>query len=234
VDDNGEQVASDSMMLRGVATKTKLSNLTDAEYVQWTGQPEEKVIPVYRYTQPEASVKVKGKYWISSAYPEVIERLEQHGISVSRLTRDTLIQLTFCKISAYELNSLPTEGRTKVKSAKFDEVVKDVVLPKGSVCIIPQGQQAVLAALLLDPRSTESFFYWGFFNEVLTRTEYIEGYVLEPYMEKLLVSNDELNSKWMAYLQANPEATPTQKRQWFDRNSPYEDDRYLVVPVGME
>jgi hypothetical protein len=233
-DEIGTHLAVDSMRLLGVSSERKLSDLTQATYVQWTGQREEQVVPVYRYVKPEGQVKVAGKYWVSSAYPEIIERLEQHGISFTRLTHDTLIRLNFCKISDFALQSTPNEGRSKVKSAKFEEVALDVLLPKGSVCIFPQHQQAILTGLLLDPRSTESFFYWGFFNEVLTRTEYIEGYVLEPYMEKMWITDERLRSEWNTFIQENPEATPQQKRQWFYRYSPYEDERYLVVPVGIE
>jgi hypothetical protein len=233
-DETGTHLAVDSMRLLGVSSERKLSGLTGSTYVQWTGQREAQVIPVYRYVNPEGQVKVAGKYWVSSAYPEIIERLEQHGISFTRLTEDTLIQLEFFKISEFALHSSPNEGRSKVKSANLDEVVRTVKLPKGSVCVFPENQQAILTALLMDPRSTESFFYWGFFNEVLTRTEYIEGYVLEPYMEKMWITDERLRSEWNTFIQENPEATPQQKRQWFYRYSPYEDERYLVVPVGIE
>ncbi len=38
-----------------------------------------------------------------------------------------------------------------------------------------------LVVLLLEPDSPDSFFQWGFFLEVLQRTEYIEAYAGDPW-----------------------------------------------------
>ena len=40
--------------------------------------------------------------------------------------------------------------------------------------------------VLLDPQSDDSFLAWGFFPEILQRTEYIEGYVIAPLAERML------------------------------------------------
>lgn len=73
-----------------------------------------------------------------------------------------------------------------------------------------------LAMALLEPECNDSLLAWGFFPEILQRTEYIEGYVLAPLAERMLAAN------------------PTARLQWFYERSPFYDARYLLYPVGIE
>ena len=44
--------------------------------------------------------------------------------------------------------------------------------------------------MLLEPDGPDSFFQWGFFLACLQRTEYVEGYVMEPLAERMLAALD--------------------------------------------
>ena len=58
--------------------------------------------------------------------------------------------------------------------------------PAGSVHISTDQPLGDLAVVMLEPTSRDSLFAWGFFNELLQRTEYIEGYIVAPLAEKML------------------------------------------------
>jgi hypothetical protein len=90
--------------------------------------------------------------------------------------------------------------------------------------------------LLLEPASADSFFQWGFFHEVMSRTEYVESYVMEPLAERMLAEDPALRAEYEAVLEADEELRGDSRArlQWLYQRSPYWDDRYLLYPVGRE
>ena len=72
-----------------------------------------------------------------------------------------------------------------------------------------------LAVLLLEPRSGDSLFEWGFFLPILQRTEYVESYVMEPMAEAMLAADPKLAEAFAKKLAedegfaANPSAPGT-------------------------
>jgi hypothetical protein len=89
---------------------------------------------------------------------------------------------------------------------------------------------------MLEPQSVDSLFAWGYFPEILQRTEYIEGYVIAPIAEKMLAEDDRLRARFEAKLTADPEfaANRRARLQWFYRRSRFYDQRHLLYPVGIE
>jgi hypothetical protein len=93
-----------------------------------------------------------------------------------------------------------------------------------------------LAVALLEPGNNDSLLAWGFFLEILQRTEYIEGYVMAPMAERMLADDPKLKAEFEAKLAADAifAADPAGRMRWFYERSPYYDDRYLLYPVGIE
>jgi len=72
--------------------------------------------------------------------------------------------------------------------------------------------------------------------EILSRTEYIEGYVIAPLAERMMQDDIKLKAEFDAKLAAEPDfANDAEVRlQWFYERSPFFDQNYLRYPVGME
>ena len=87
-----------------------------------------------------------------------------------------------------------------------------------------------------DPRSDDGFLAWGFFPEILQRTEYVEGYVMAPLADRMLAADPKLKAEFEAKLAADPKfaADPDARLSWFYARTPYYDDRYLLYPVGLD
>jgi hypothetical protein len=96
----------------------------------------------------------------------------------------------------------------------------------------PKGR---LAMHLLHPAFPDSFFQWGHFLDMFQRTEYVEGYVMEPYAQELL-KDPSTAQAFQAFLTQRQKQPPTGQEilQWFYRRTPYFDQRYLVYPIRME
>jgi hypothetical protein len=93
-----------------------------------------------------------------------------------------------------------------------------------------------LAVLLLEPESPDSFLQWGFFHEIFQRTEYVEGYVMEPMAERMLAEDPALREAFEQKLRDDEAfaGDPRERLQWFYRRTPYFDDRWGLYPVARE
>jgi hypothetical protein len=129
----------------------------------------------------------------------------------------------------------PYEGRYTLKTGVKTEVRQEL-FPAGSVRVPTAQPLGDLAIALLEPESNDSLLAWGFFLEILQRTEYIEGYVLAPMAERMLASDPKLKVEFETKVREDPEfaADPDARKRWFYERSPYYDDRYLLYPVGIE
>jgi hypothetical protein len=70
--------------------------------------------------------------------------------------------------------------------------------------------------------------------EILSRTEYVEAYVMEPLARAMLEDDPELAAEFRARLE-NDSAFAADERarlQWFYERSPFFDSRYRLYPVA--
>jgi hypothetical protein len=72
---------------------------------------------------------------------------------------------------------------------------RDWTFPAGSVRVPTDQPLGDIVVLLLEPQSSESFFAWGMFPEVLSRVEYIEGYAIAPLAEAMLAADPALKRR---------------------------------------
>jgi hypothetical protein len=90
--------------------------------------------------------------------------------------------------------------------------------------------------LLLEPASPDSFFQTGFFHWALQRTEYAEGYIIEPMAERMLAKDPALRAEFERALRDDPElvASQQQRLDWFYRRTRFFDERWRLYPVARE
>ena len=106
----------------------------------------------------------------------------------------------------------------------------------GSVRITTAQPLGDLVAVLLEPDSADSFLQWGFFNEVLQPTEYVEAYIMEPMAERILAEDSALRSEYEKRVREDAAfaASPADRLQWIYQRTPFYDPRALLYPVGRE
>jgi hypothetical protein len=109
-------------------------------------------------------------------------------------------------------------------------------MPQGSVRISTDQPLGDLAIVLLEPASPDSFFQWGFFLECLQRTEYGEGYILEPMAQAMLTEDPALKAEFEAKLASDKDfaANPAARLDFFYRKTPFYDERANLYPVARE
>lgn len=217
---------------KGIDYKLEQSPISGVDVVRWTGEPKlYPNLPIMAETVPDIKVTRPSAYYIPAEWTQAIDRLNLHGIRMTRLSKPTELKLQQYTLSNPVFNTKAFEGRLTVKA---DSTLAKVTttLPSGTVKISTEQPLGDLAILLLEPQSPDSLLQWGFFNPIFTRSEYIEDYAIEPLAAKMLADEPTLQAEFNKALE-NPEfaADPEARLRWFYERSPYHDNQYLKYPV---
>ncbi|MHC4934054.1 MAG: M14 family metallopeptidase, partial [Planctomycetota bacterium] len=219
----------------GVEQRLVDSSISGGKRVIWTGKPVTLNIPLIEHTTPDLMVDRPLAYWIPPGWPEVVERLWLHGVRMQFIEEPSEVAVTRYRIESYELGKEPFEGRVRVK-AKFKRETTTEVFPAGSYRIPTQSPTGRLAMALLEPQAPDSFFAWGFFHPILQRTEYIEGYVMEPMAEMMLKEDPALREAFEKRLKEDEEFAkdPGARLRFFYERTPYFDPSFRLYPIARE
>ena len=126
------------------------------------------------------------------------------------------------------------EGRVRIDPGEIEVDTGLHTFPTGSYLVDTDQDLGLLAALLLEPASPDSFFQWGFFLEILNRTEYTEAYVMEPMARAMLAADPELAEAFTAKLETDADfaADPQARLMWFYEKTPYYDTAERLYPIA--
>lgn len=228
----------DSLVFLGVESKVLKSEITNAQFVEWTGKPVTITIANFVGTEGVEYVKRPKAYYIPAAYYDLIERLQAHGLNMEILKQPQEVMVEMYRMQNHtfqdtEGKAMFFEGHVRVNATPQTETHKQV-FAAGSAIISTDQPLGDLAMILLEPLSPDSYFQWGFFNTIFQRTEYIEPYVMEPTIKKMLEDSPAL-LKEFEQKKAEDEAfakDPDAIYNWFYSKTKYYDERYLLYPVG--
>ena len=217
---------------KGIDYRLETSSISGNDIVRWTGEPKlYPDLPVIGDTVSDIRVKRPSTYYIPPQWTQVIERLELHGIRLTRIEQETEMALEQYQFTQPEFSAKDYEGRQRVGAQVSKQSVK-TTLPAGTIKLDTKQPLGDLAILLLEPQSPDSLFQWGFFNPIFTRTEYIENYAIEPLAAQMLKDNPALQAEFDLALTDPLFATnPKTRLRWFYERSPYYDDQYMKYPV---
>jgi murein tripeptide amidase MpaA len=216
----------------GVDYQSYKSEISGDTEVKWLGKAKTYQLPLFA-AKPKKVVSRPKSYVIPAQWQQVIQKLRLHGIKMKVLKEKQEISANYYKIKDFELAKSAFEGRVMVTTKTLSDTFAKKWLPKGSVIIDTEQHLGNLAMGLLEPMAPDSLFSWGYLSEILQRTEYIEGYVIEPMAKTMLENDPELNKSFKEALK-DPEfaANPRARLQWFYERSPYYDRNYLIYPIG--
>lgn len=227
---------ADSIKFLGIESEKVKSPITGAAYVVWKGQPVIQTIPNILMDKPEVSVKLPKAYWIPAEWPQLIEKIKAHGIKfeVFKEAKELTVEQDF--IRNYKLSNQPSEGRIRFQEFQIEPINRTVIYQPGSIRISIAQPLGELVAILMEPESVDSYFQWGYFHSILSQTEYMETYIMEPLIAKMLAEDGDLKNRYDEKLKAEPEFANSARSiyRWFYEQTPYFDQQWKVIPVGKE
>lgn len=218
----------------GVAYESRTSELSGGDYfVYHADRPQVFTVPHFNRPQVAAAARLPEAYLVPPQWQTVIERLALHGVRLAWLQEDTELSVRTWRFRQPRWAGQPEQGRHPV-SYEIEPDTLTVVYPAGTAVIDLAQPAARLIAHALEPESPDSFARWGFFAAVMTRVEYVEGYVIEPLMQEMVAADPALLAELDARKAADPDfaANPWAIRYWFYERTPYYDRQAFLYPVG--
>ena len=225
----------ETMQFAGVQMRTSPSEISGGTRIQYIGEPVPMRIPVVRESQVSLSVPRAKAYWIPAAYSDIAARLKMHGIDVERIAVGRDVDVDMYRFHDPKLATETFEGHVQVTASTSIERRTEHFAP-GSYRVNTDQSLGDLITVLLEPASADSFFQWGFFPEVLQRTEYYENYVMEALAEQMMAANPTLAAEFQRKLESDAafRSSPEQRLNFFYERSPYFDQRWRLYPVARE
>ena len=167
---------------------------------------------------------------------DIIERLKIHGVEMETLAAPKTVAVEMLRLDDPKVSPRTNEGHVPITVTQVTPERRDWTWPAGSVRVSTDQPLGDIVVLLLEPQSSESFFAWGLFPEVLNRVEYIEAYAIAPLAEKMLAADPALKAEFEAKLAADPAfaADGDARLSWFYERTPFYDGRYKLYPVARE
>lgn len=130
--------------------------------------------PYYCNYIAKRSVRLPYAYLIPFPFPEIKEKLGQHGIIVERLIKPVTLEVQSFKIKEIKSRDRIYQGH-RLNTVKGEYVLEKREFPPGTLFIGTAQPLANVAAYLLEPESDDGFLVWNFFDRFLV-PEWGQGY----------------------------------------------------------
>ena len=232
-----DPVPHQTRAFKGVLYETYDSPASGRQEVHWLGRPDPELWQLPYYAS-RAGIRLQRPtaYWVPAYRTDIIERLRIHGLAMETLDAPRTVSVDMLRLLDPTLASRPNEGHVQATVTEVSPESRDWTFAPGSVRVPTDQPLGDIAVLLLEPQSSESFFAWGMFPEVLSRVEYIEGYAIAPLAEAMMAADPALKAEFETKLAAEPDfaASGDARLAWFYERTPFYDARYRLYPVGRE
>jgi hypothetical protein len=247
-DEEGRAIGGKDVVLKYEATKKaemidfkgykferKLSPISGLTYTKYDPSvPEIWKVPFFSDLQPSVTITApKGGYLVPKAHAAwMSEKLKLHGIEYQVLPAAIAMDAEAFRSKDFKFAPQSYEGH-QVLTLKGNWTTERRELPAGSLFVPIAQPRARLVMQLFEPVSSESYLAWGFFNTAFEKKEYLERYVGEEVVQKMLKDNPGLEAEFQAMLKEHPEVANSaeKKLEFFYRRHPTWDERYGLYPV---
>lgn len=197
-------------------------------------QPTDTVVPWMDRFTPSFTLKKPKAYLVPQAWHEVIARLKLDGVPMEVVRERTTFTVEYQRIVDLSTVRSPYEGHylhygitTASEPGTYEARPGDVIVPMGH----PTDR---LVMEILEPRASDSFFAWGFFDSVLQQKEYFSSYVFEDIAAELLAGDPALREALEERRSLDPAFAADARAQldWVYKRSPYHEPGHRRYPVA--
>lgn len=206
--------------------------ISGAERITYTNEPYNIEIPFYNKMEVVETVIAPDVYYIPIEWSHIIERIKLHGIKVEQVESPFTTEVERYKFKNVKFNQNSYEGRQTV-TMDYDTYKETIEVPAGTFAVKTDQRTVRIILHLLEPKSSDSFVRWGFFNTIFEPKEYFEFYVMEKIAEEMMEENPGLKKEFLIRLEEDEafNKSPYQRLNFFYERSPYFDSQLNVYPV---
>ncbi|MDZ4813421.1 MAG: M14 family metallopeptidase [Pseudomonadota bacterium] len=217
----------------GVAYTRTDSPISGAKWIEYDPKtPRNFNVSVRDDVQTTLSVAAPAAYLVPVQWQQVIDKLDLHGITYTRLDSDKRLRASAYRFDKVEWARQPFEGRLPITTLEQHEESAEFAVPAGSVLVNTAQPRGDLAMHLFEPQAPDALIRWGFFNAIFEQKEYAEPRVLERMARNMLAADSELQAQFDEKLKDPVFAADRWARLYFFyQRSPYFDAEYMRYPV---
>jgi len=210
--------------LRGVAFTHTHSDISDDSWVHYDpAKPKDLQIPFWRDLVPGKHVTLPAAYLVAAGWPQVMQKLAQHGLKFERLGKATSLDVERYWLDDPHWSDKPFESRLMLNKFSSRSEKARMDFAAGSVLVTLDQRAANVAVNLLEPEAPDSLLAWGFLNAIFEQKEFGDARVVEQLARDMLARDPKLTAEFESRLKhdaafaANPEA----RLDFFYRRSPW-------------
>ncbi len=223
---------NEPFIFKGYKQLKDSSWISGAERITYTNEPYNIEIPFYNKMEVVETVIAPGMYLIPQEWSVVIEKMKLHGIRVEQIESSKIFEVERYKFKNVKFNQNSYEGRQTV-TMDYDTYKETIEVPAGTFAVKTDQRTVRIILHLLEPKSSDSFVRWGFFNTIFEPKEYFEFYVMEKIADEMMEENPGLKKEFLIRLEEDEafNKSPYQRLNFFYERSPYFDSKLNVYPV---
>ncbi|RYY84282.1 MAG: hypothetical protein EOO15_19660 [Chitinophagaceae bacterium] len=219
---------------KGYEAAYKPSSISGVQRLYYDrNRPYERKIPFYNTYRDTLSVPVPLAYMIPQGWWKVVERLQANGISMRRLTRDTVMNVEAYRIESYTASPRPYEGHHINSGTQVSKRTLVQAFRKGDWYISTQQPGVRFLVETLEPQGEDSYFAWNFFDPILGQKEGFSDYVFEETAAAFLQKHPEVRSELDARRNRDSAFAKNAYAQldFVYKRSPYYEPGHMQYPV---
>jgi hypothetical protein len=190
-----------------------------------------KYFDVYKKTE---FVDVPEYYILPQNYRLIIEKLDMLKIAYSRLQRDSVIEVTMDYTDDYGNAQKPYNGHYYHDKVSTHSEKQQVQFYAGDLVIKVRQEKIKYLLEMFEPKASDSFFRWNFFDNILDQREYFSSYGFEANALKYLKEHPEFKAKFEEKRKTDPEFAKNHRAQlaYNYNNTEWLEKTWKRYPVG--
>ncbi|MEM9022340.1 MAG: M14 family zinc carboxypeptidase [Bacteroidota bacterium] len=219
---------------RGYTPKYKPSAITGAQRLYYDREaPFERDIPYYNRFEADTVLRKPRYYLIPQAWGEVIDRLQWNGVRLQRLSEDQALEVHAYYIEGHETGRQAYEGHYPHKAIAVRSESQTIRYQKGDYVVPVDQERNRFIVESLEPMTTDSYFAWNFFDEILQQKEWFSSYVFEEEAVRILEERPKLKQRLEARKAADSgfATNPFAQLLFIYRNSEFYEPSHNRYPV---
>ncbi len=184
------------------------------------------------YTGQNITSKPKA-YIIPQGWWKVIEILSLNKVTMERLEKDSVIEVSAFRIENLKAMSSAYEGHHKNTNVDGKWNKEKILFLKGDYIIHLNQEKNRYLVEMLEPMGDDSFLSWNFFDGVMQAKEYYSDYRWNPVAEKYLEDNPALKKELEQKKKADTTFANNTAAQldFVFKNSPWYEPTHKRYPV---
>ncbi|MET0288408.1 MAG: M14 family metallopeptidase [Pseudoxanthomonas sp.] len=211
------------VQFKGVSYTRGISPVTGKPELVWEGKQQTWTMPIIGYQQTEA-VRYPRAWWIQPGNEDILALLDAHGIAYERVAQPAELSLERYRILR---EAGPRSVQTDRITAHPDA---------GAARVLSDQPARMLAAAMLEPRSSDSLLADGRFRNASAPDSGLYGPDEVRFAERMLASDTTLREAFEEKLSVDARFRDDRKARlaWIIERSPYAQVRGWRYPVLRE